>query len=341
MRKARAEVATWGFEATTWTAVILVWALEGEVSRLEDAVCTFVVVVWTFEVGTTKVEVGTTKLQVVATKVEVGTTKLQVCTTKVEVEEWAFVHRKERCVTEIPRLVSLMSKAVVQQGQFCSSTPRFDAEAPNLNDTNERHNVMATNSNNTPSKLQTEMQTLSNGLANSTSTLFSSLAVLGSSLAKADIIAKLQSWITLYAAVLQAKQSYAAAVAARTAIELTARAFVAALVTELKQVVGPNNPTLLSSLGIAPAKARKTPSPSTKLVAQAKALQTRKARGTMGKKARQAISANPTQVQVIGVAPVAPAAAPAAPVAAPAAVPTAPAATPAAAAPTPGASSGS
>ena len=102
MRKARAEVATWGFEATTWTAVILVSALEGEVSRLEDAVCTFVVVVWTFEVGTTKVEVGTTKLQVVATKVEVGTTK-------VEVEEWAFVHRKERCVTEIPRLVSLMS----------------------------------------------------------------------------------------------------------------------------------------------------------------------------------------------------------------------------------------
>lgn len=218
---------------------------------------------------------------------------------------------------------------------------RLVGKTAHLVETNERHEVMALNTNTTPSKLQTEMQTLSNGLAHNSSTLFSSLAVLGSSLAKADIIAKLQMWIAAYAAVLQAKQSYTAAVAARKAIEVTARVFVAALVTELKQVVGPNNPTLLSSLGIAPHKPRKTPSPATKLVAQEKAKQTRQARGTMGKKARQAIQANPTQVHVIGVGSAAPGAVPVAPVAVLAPTPATPAAPVVAPAPTPGVPSGS
>ena len=66
---------------------------------------------------------------------------------------------------------------------------------------------MANNPNNTPSKAQTEMQTITDTLTSSSLTLFASLVVLGSNLSKAEVVAKLRTWIALYVAVAQAKQA--------------------------------------------------------------------------------------------------------------------------------------
>ena len=135
---------------------------------------------------------------------------------------------------------------------------------------------MATNSQNGPSKAQTQMQTDADGLSASTLAQLASVVVLGGNLTKAQAIAKLRTWIGLYAAVITAKQAYAAAVSARIGIEETAKQFVASLIVYIKQMVGPNNPALLATLGITLPKPRKQPGVETKAIAKAKSAATRK-----------------------------------------------------------------
>ncbi len=181
---------------------------------------------------------------------------------------------------------------------------------------------MSKASNKTPSKFQTELQGLADGLSSSASTLLSSMVVLGNSLSKAEVIAKLRTFIGLFTAVTQARAALVGAVAARKAALLTVRGFYEGVVGNVKQVIGPGNVTALAAFGIVPPAQRKAASPEVKAIAKAKAAATRKARGTMGKQARQAITVNPEPtLQITGVGPATPTAstpAPASPTASPA-----------------------
>jgi hypothetical protein len=201
-----------------------------------------------------------------------------------------------------------------------STSPRRVAFASSLDNAVQPESTMATKRSDTPSKMQTEMQTFTDALASSNLSLLTSMIVLGSSLSKADVINKLRAGIGLYATVVQTRAAYAAAVAARTAGAAGAEAFFKAVVAIVKQVVGPNNPNLLSTFGLTPPKAPAAPSPETKVIANAKRVETRKARGIMGKVQRSALSATPNPaVQVVGIT----AATPPATVATTAAVPAA------------------
>ena len=104
-------------------------------------------------------------------------------------------------------------------------------------------------------------------------------------------------------AVVNAKQAYRSAVSARKTAQAAMDAFYASAVTSVKQALGPTNAGQLPSLGVELPAPRKEASPATKVIAKAKADATREARGTMGKKQRQAITATPgATVQVAGLA---------------------------------------
>ncbi len=195
---------------------------------------------------------------------------------------------------------------------------------------------MATTKTNSPSKFQTEVQNMINGLSNNVPSTLRSMLVGGSSMTMAQVLAKFQAISDMLAAVTAAKTAYQHAIATRKGELVADRAFYANVVSNLKQVFGLTDQTTLSAFGILPPKTRAKPSSTTRAIATAKAAATRKARGTMGKKQKAAITttAQPT-VQVLGpdgqplgspaTAPAAPPAAPVAP-AAPAAPAPAPAA---------------
>ena len=166
---------------------------------------------------------------------------------------------------------------------------------------------MSKATNRSPSKFQTELQGLANGLSSSSSTLLSTMVVLSSSLSKAEVIAKLRTFVGLFTAVTQARAALVGAVAARKAALVTMRDFYEGVVSDVKQVIGPGNLTALAAFGIVPPAQRKVASPEVKAIAKAKASATRKARGTMSKQARQAITLNPEPtLQITGVGPATP-----------------------------------
>ena len=104
----------------------------------------------------------------------------------------------------------------------------------------------------------------------------------------AVMVAKLQGWIGNSKAVDTAKQAYMAAVAARLAEVIEARTWQKDAKAALKLKLGNQNPAL-ASFGIATDKPIQTTAQQ-KLVASAKRSQTRKVRGTKGKKQRAAIT---------------------------------------------------
>ena len=189
---------------------------------------------------------------------------------------------------------------------------------------------MATTKTNSPSKFQIEMQNMVNGLSNSVPSTLRAMLVGGTSMTMAQVLAKCQAILDMLTAVTAAKTTYQHAIATRKGELVADRAFYANVVANLKQVFGLTDQTTLSAFGILPPKTRAKPSTTTRAIAAAKAAATRKARGTMGKKQKAAIttSAQPT-VQVLGsngqplgstaTAPAAQPVAPAAPVAQPAA----------------------
>ena len=160
---------------------------------------------------------------------------------------------------------------------------------------------MSTTPLRSPSRFLVELQNMLNGLTNPASSSLSTLSIGGSSLTLAAVIAKLKAFLVLFTAVAQTKQAYAAAVAARKAGLLIAHPFYVNLVNSLKQIIGDTNQAQLAVYGISPPKARAAPSLETRTIAKAKAQATRKARGTMGKKAKLSITATPQpSLQVFG-----------------------------------------
>src|SRR5487761_2168378 len=100
---------------------------------------------------------------------------------------------------------------------------------------------MANSRKSQTSKQQTELQRLADGLSSSTSTLLSAMVVLGSSLSKAEVVAKLRTFVSLYTAATVARAALVGAVAARKAGYTSLRAFYAGVVGNVKQVIGPDN----------------------------------------------------------------------------------------------------
>jgi hypothetical protein len=181
---------------------------------------------------------------------------------------------------------------------------------------------MSNPTNTTTTKAQSHLETLADGLSANTSPLLSSLVVLGTTLSKGEVISKLRGWLSLYVAVVQAKQAYVTAVVARKAAEVTLHAFVHSLEITLKQLLLPNNANMLASLGVAAPKPRKPVSAATRALANAKSKATREARGIKGKRQRGQITVGTQpQLQVVGMpavsaadaTPTAPAVVPASP----------------------------
>jgi hypothetical protein len=152
---------------------------------------------------------------------------------------------------------------------------------------------MSTSNTKQPSKFQTKLDSGAAGLTSTSLSLLNSLVILGVAMSRADIITKLKSYSSLFTAVSNARQSYAAAVAARVAAMAQMQTFYLAFVVALKAALGPTNQGLLPGFGVSLPKARKDASPETKAIAKVKSAATREARGTMGKKQRGGITATP------------------------------------------------
>jgi hypothetical protein len=114
------------------------------------------------------------------------------------------------------------------------------------------------------------------------------LTINGTAQKQSAIDNTLQGWIATFKAVDTAQAAYKEAVAARVAITVAARTYYKSLKAVIKQYFGAES-TLLPSFGITPDKASSTTAQQ-KLVAAAKRAQTRVVRGTVGKKAKLAIT---------------------------------------------------
>jgi hypothetical protein len=125
----------------------------------------------------------------------------------------------------------------------------------------------------------------------------STVDVNGQELKQADIVAKLQSWIPLFQQVDATNTPYRNAEKALQAALPEIRQYVGSYRQALRQVFGKGSP-LLADFGLS-ATQPKTPTTQTRVLAQAKAAATRKARNTLGKQARKSIKGAPvTQVTV-------------------------------------------
>jgi hypothetical protein len=129
----------------------------------------------------------------------------------------------------------------------------------------------------------------------------------------------LQSFVDLRQAVIVAQAAARTKVAAERAQGPALLLFIEELVAFIKVTFG-NQPDVLSDFGLAPRKVPTPPTAEQKAVAAAKRLATRKARGTMGPKAKKGVKGNVTATLV--VTPAAPAEAPAQPAATPPTLPT-------------------
>ncbi len=135
-------------------------------------------------------------------------------------------------------------------------------------------------------KLESELQLLLAGTQKNIPTT-SMVDVNGQQMKPADIVAKLQGWIQLLDQKDATKAPYNTALLAVQAAASDIHQFKVKFGQALKQVFGANNP-LLAEFGLNTAP-RKVPSTETRILAQAKSAATRKARGTMSSKQKQAI----------------------------------------------------
>ena len=135
-------------------------------------------------------------------------------------------------------------------------------------------------------KLETQLQLLLAGTQKDIPST-SMVDINGQQVKQADIVAKLQGWIQLLVQKDAAKVPYSTAVQAVQAVASDAHQFRVEYGQALKQVLGKNSP-LLADFGLGTPQ-RKTQTATTRVLAQAKSLATRKARGTLGKVQKQAI----------------------------------------------------
>jgi hypothetical protein len=128
-----------------------------------------------------------------------------------------------------------------------------------------------------------------------------SLMLGGTAMTPAQIDTQVQSYLATIAAADTAKAQYDAALVARKAIQVQARNFYLLLKKAVIAYFGVQA-AQLTDFGLTPAKAKTAKSGGQLVVATAKALQTRAARGTKSKKAKAAI--NPSVVNpTVSVAP--------------------------------------
>ncbi len=117
-----------------------------------------------------------------------------------------------------------------------------------------------------------------------------SLAVGGTSMTLAQLVAQLTAMVTLVGNVTDTKNAWSAAVAAMKAAAVADNKCVANLGTAIKQACGPSSP-LLASFGIATPKPKVVRTALQKAVSTALAANTRAVRGTKSAKQKATISA--------------------------------------------------
>ena len=122
-----------------------------------------------------------------------------------------------------------------------------------------------------------------------------SLTLASTAYTPAEITAALQLLVAIYAAVDTAKSVVQAKLAAEKTQAPPLRSLMAALVAYVK-VTYSASPDVLADFGIAPKKAATPLTTEEKVVAVARRVSTRSARGTTGKKAKQAIKGDVVNV---------------------------------------------
>jgi hypothetical protein len=145
-------------------------------------------------------------------------------------------------------------------------------------------------------KLEADFQQLLNGTQTEIPATVS-VHVDGQLLTQPELVAKLQAYLQVYEQVAATKAAYGQALQALQGIADEAHAFKVAYGQVLRHVLGKASPNL-GSFGIN-VIARKTPTVETQLLAHAKRLATRKARGTLGK--RQKLNIKGANVAAITV----------------------------------------
>jgi hypothetical protein len=115
----------------------------------------------------------------------------------------------------------------------------------------------------------------------------STVDIDGQEMKQPDIVAQLQSWAQLHEQKEAAKAAASKAVQALTAIEPQVTKFMVAYGQALKQVLGKGS-ALLADFGLVVTQ-RKVPTTETRILAQAKAAATRRARKTMGSQQKKAV----------------------------------------------------
>jgi hypothetical protein len=161
--------------------------------------------------------------------------------------------------------------------------------------------MASTTKSNSPSKFQTEVQSMINGLTSNVPSTLRNMLIGGASMTIPQVLAKMQAILEMLNSVTAAKTAYQHAIATRKGELVADHAFYSNVVAYLKQAFGPTDQTTLAEFGILPPKAKAKPSTTTRAIAAAKAAATRKARGTMGKKQKAAITTTPAPtVQVLG-----------------------------------------
>jgi hypothetical protein len=126
----------------------------------------------------------------------------------------------------------------------------------------------------------------------------------GRTLARADLLGRIQAALDAIGAVKAARTSLQSAVAAQKAAIADARKLRAGVKRLAQSRFGPDSPTL-QKLGFTPTRKGKA-TVTTKAKARVKAEATRQARGTKGKKARLAITASAPAATATPPAPTTP-----------------------------------
>ena len=128
---------------------------------------------------------------------------------------------------------------------------------------------------------------LGNGLAESPPGAQTTVVVDGA--VTTTLATEVKGYAAIWAAVESTALAHAQAVKVRTTAEPSVHPRVAKIISAVKGMLGPTNPALESLYGIAPDKEPEPLTTEKQAAKNAQALATRKARGTLGKKQKEAI----------------------------------------------------
>jgi hypothetical protein len=165
-------------------------------------------------------------------------------------------------------------------------------------------------SDNSPGPYGKQLAALGSGLLANPPGGQTTLVVEGVAVPTATLAAEVKGYDAIWATVESTGLAHTLAVQARTKAAPTVEPRVAKIMAAVKGMLGPTNPSLEPLYGIVPDKDPKPLTTEKKAAKNAKALATRKARGTLGKKQKAAIKGvvpTPAPAPAPTGAPVAPA----------------------------------